>query len=310
VRAHEHWHVAIAYLNLGGTFYYLGSLLDGASRAIVPWEIREAMTEAVVECLILRARELFADEHPRIISDNGPQLIAKDFKEFIRVMGMTHVRTSPLYPRSNGQLERYHKTIKGEAIRPGPAVDARGGARAGRPLRRALRHRPPAQRHRLHHARRPPRRPRRGGRGRARPQARSRSAGSRRAPRRPAGGGRRMTALRLEGGKGTFPHDGLPSRSDGGCHPQARSAAKEAQSALTPAVAEATPAAPSGEDPLRTKSNRSVTFTPGQYEAKLSISALVCSDAAMTLHCSTNLDEGAPESTIHTGELTRRQLGG
>jgi transposase InsO family protein len=119
VRAHEHWHVDIAYLNLASTFYYLCSLLDGASRAIVHWEIREAMTEADVECIILRARELHPDEHPRIISDNGPQFIAKDFKEFIRVMGMTHVRTSPFYPQSNGKLERYHKTIKGEAIRPG-----------------------------------------------------------------------------------------------------------------------------------------------------------------------------------------------
>lgn len=27
--AHEHWHVDVSYLNLGGTFYYLCSLLDG-----------------------------------------------------------------------------------------------------------------------------------------------------------------------------------------------------------------------------------------------------------------------------------------
>ena len=38
---HDHWHVDIAYLNIAGTFYYLCSLLDGASRAIVHWEIRE-----------------------------------------------------------------------------------------------------------------------------------------------------------------------------------------------------------------------------------------------------------------------------
>src|SRR4029079_12724861 len=43
--------------------------------------------------------------------------IAKDFKEFIRIAGMTHVRTSPYYPQSNGKLERFHKTIKGECIR-------------------------------------------------------------------------------------------------------------------------------------------------------------------------------------------------
>ena len=31
---------------------------------------------------------------------------------------MTHVRTSPYYPQSNGKIERYHRTIKSECIRP------------------------------------------------------------------------------------------------------------------------------------------------------------------------------------------------
>jgi putative transposase len=56
---------------------------------------------------------------PRIISDNGPPLIVKDFKEFIRISGMSHVRTSPYYPQSNGKIERWHKSLKGECIRPG-----------------------------------------------------------------------------------------------------------------------------------------------------------------------------------------------
>jgi len=51
--------------------------------------------------------------------DNGPQFIAKEFKEFIRISGMTHVRTSPYYPQSNGKIERWHKSLKGECIRPG-----------------------------------------------------------------------------------------------------------------------------------------------------------------------------------------------
>lgn len=115
---HEHWHVDISYLNICGTFYYLCSLLDGCSRFIVHWEIREQMTEADVEIIIQRAKEKFPEARPRIISDNGPQFIAKDFKEFIRISGMTHVKTSPYYPQSNGKLERFHRTIKGECIRP------------------------------------------------------------------------------------------------------------------------------------------------------------------------------------------------
>ena len=55
--------------------------------------------------------------HPRIILDNGPQFIAEDFKEFIRICGITHVRTSPYYPQSNGKNERWYKTLKRECIR-------------------------------------------------------------------------------------------------------------------------------------------------------------------------------------------------
>ena len=117
---HEHWHIDIAYLNVAGTFYYMCSILDGASRAIVHWEIREAMTEQAVEIIVQRGCELRPTARPRIISDNGPQFVAKDFKEFIRVAGMTHVRTAPYYPQSNGKIERYHKTIKSDAIRVAP----------------------------------------------------------------------------------------------------------------------------------------------------------------------------------------------
>jgi putative transposase len=118
LKPHEHWHIDISYVNICGTFYYLCSVLDGYSRYIIHWELRKEMTEKDVEIILQRAREKFPQATPRIISDNGPQFIAKDFKEFIRVAGMTHVRTSPYYPQSNGKLERWHKTIKHECIRP------------------------------------------------------------------------------------------------------------------------------------------------------------------------------------------------
>jgi transposase InsO family protein len=116
---HEHWHVDLSYLNIAGTFYYLCSILDGYSRYIVHWDIRPSMTEAEVEIVLQRARERFSGVSPRIISDNGSQFTAQDFKEFIRLAGMTHVRTSAHYPQSNGKIERWHKTVKSECIRPG-----------------------------------------------------------------------------------------------------------------------------------------------------------------------------------------------
>jgi len=118
IAPHQHWHMDISYVNVCGTFYYLISVLDGASRYLVHWELRESMREADVEIVLQRAREAFPGEHPRIITDNGSQFIAKDFKEFIRVCGMSHVRTSPYYPQSNGKLERWHGLLKQECIRP------------------------------------------------------------------------------------------------------------------------------------------------------------------------------------------------
>lgn len=117
LQPHEHWHIDVSYLNIAGTFYFLCSIIDGCSRFIVHQEIREKMAESDVETILQRARECHPGVTPRIISDNGPQFIAKDFKEFIRIAGMTHVKTSPYYPQSNGKIERWHKTIKGECIR-------------------------------------------------------------------------------------------------------------------------------------------------------------------------------------------------
>jgi transposase InsO family protein len=116
---HQHWHIDISYINLSGTFFYLCSVLDGYSRFLLHWDLRESMTEAEIEVILERAKEKYPGAKPRIISDNGPQFIARDFKEFIRISGMTHVRTSPYYPQSNGKLERWHKSLKTECIRPG-----------------------------------------------------------------------------------------------------------------------------------------------------------------------------------------------
>jgi transposase InsO family protein len=129
LKVHEHWHIDISYINICGTFYYLCAVLDGYSRFIVHWDLRESMKESEVEVILQQAREKFPEARPRIISDNGPQFIAKDFKEFIRITGMTHVKTSPYYPQSNGKLERLNQSIKSECIRPAALLSWEDGLR-------------------------------------------------------------------------------------------------------------------------------------------------------------------------------------
>ncbi len=108
----------------------MAELLDGFSRLIVHWDIRPEMKEIDIEAILQLAKERYPEARPRIISDNGPQFIANDFKSFIRLSGMTHVRTSPYYPQSNGKLERYHKSLKSECIRPKTPLSLEDAKRA------------------------------------------------------------------------------------------------------------------------------------------------------------------------------------
>ena len=52
---------------------------------------------------------VFRKPRARFISNNGRQFIARDFKEFFWICGMTHVRTSTSYLLS----------LKTECVRPG-----------------------------------------------------------------------------------------------------------------------------------------------------------------------------------------------
>lgn len=120
---HEHWHVDFSYLNIGGVFYFLCCVLDGCSRMIVAWDIRPTMREIDSEIVLQKAREAYPHARPRIITDQGSQFKSREFKTFITQWQASHVMTSPYYPQSNGKLERFHQTIKDQAIRPLTPLD-------------------------------------------------------------------------------------------------------------------------------------------------------------------------------------------
>jgi transposase InsO family protein len=116
LRPHQEWHIDIKYINYKGTFLFLISIMDGYSRYIVHSELRLSMTEYDVEIVLQRALEKYQGAKPKIISDNGGQFIAKDFKNFIIQVGLEHVKISPSYPQSNGKIERFHRSIQEECV--------------------------------------------------------------------------------------------------------------------------------------------------------------------------------------------------
>ncbi len=149
---HQHWHIDVSYINISGTFYYLCSVLDGYSRAIVHWDLREAMREADVEIILEAAKEKYPDAKPRIISDNGPQFIAKDFKEFISCFGNDTRENIALLSAIERQVGALAQVVEERMYPAGCAADARGCAAADRALCRALQHGASAQRDRVRDA--------------------------------------------------------------------------------------------------------------------------------------------------------------
>lgn len=114
---HQEWHTDIKYVNFKGVFLFLISILDGYSRYIIHHELRVSMTEYDVEITLQKAREKYSGENPRIISDNGPQYISKDFQNYLREVGLKHTRISVGYPQSNGKIERFYRSITEECLK-------------------------------------------------------------------------------------------------------------------------------------------------------------------------------------------------
>ena len=114
---HQEWHTDVSYVNVCGTFMFLITVLDGFSRYIVHHELRTSMERWDVILVVQWAHEKFPDVKPRVISDHGGPYIAREFKEYLRLAGLKQTLISANYPESNGKMERFYKTIKGECIR-------------------------------------------------------------------------------------------------------------------------------------------------------------------------------------------------
>lgn len=123
INFNEHWHIDIKYINHKGIFLFLITIIDGCTRYVVHHDLRLSMTERDVEIVLQCAKDKYPIAKPRIISDNGSQFISKDFTVYLKLLGLKHVRTSIMYPQSNGKIERFHRTITTECLRKKSMLD-------------------------------------------------------------------------------------------------------------------------------------------------------------------------------------------
>ncbi|KAL5509363.1 hypothetical protein EMCRGX_G004723 [Ephydatia muelleri] len=48
----------------------------------------------------------------QLVSDNGPQFVAKEFEDFMLKNGIRHIRSAPYHPATNGLVERFVQSFK------------------------------------------------------------------------------------------------------------------------------------------------------------------------------------------------------
>ncbi|KAI0979500.1 hypothetical protein GJ496_007830 [Pomphorhynchus laevis] len=53
----------------------------------------------------------------QIVTDNGPQFISSEFRNFCQRNSIKHIRTSPYHPQANGLAERFIQTLKSRVLK-------------------------------------------------------------------------------------------------------------------------------------------------------------------------------------------------
>lgn len=111
VAPNERWHTDLMYLRVEDTWYFLVTVLDAYSRYVVHWDLLTNMTAAAVRVVIEDAvRKTGAS--PEVVTDNGTQFTAKDFKKLVRDFELEHIRIRTYHPESNGKVERFHRSTR------------------------------------------------------------------------------------------------------------------------------------------------------------------------------------------------------
>jgi transposase InsO family protein len=110
-RPHDRWHTDLMYLRIGDSWYFLVTVLDAYSRYVVHWELLTTMMASDVRLVIQQALEQ-TGATPRLVTDNGSQFTAAEFKDLVRRFAFEHIRIRTYHPESNGLVERFHRSTR------------------------------------------------------------------------------------------------------------------------------------------------------------------------------------------------------
>jgi len=120
-RPNELWATDCAHLKIvDWGWYYLVTVMDDYSRFILAWELKSDMAAGSLIDVVQQAVDVTGmsdvpiEDRTVLLSDNGPGYLSRQFGEYLGLVGIKHIVASPYHPQTNGKIERYHRTIKGD----------------------------------------------------------------------------------------------------------------------------------------------------------------------------------------------------
>ena len=99
------------------------TVMDDYSRFILGWELQADMTAHSLIEVAQQAIEVTGmdrvpvENRTSLLSDNGAGYVSHAFGDYLRIMGIRHILAALFHPQTNGKIERYQKTLKGQVNR-------------------------------------------------------------------------------------------------------------------------------------------------------------------------------------------------
>jgi len=120
-RTNELWATDCSHIKLfDWGWYYLVTVMDDYSRFILAWELKSNMAAGSLIDVVQKAvdvtgmTDIPVEDRTVLLSDNGAGYVSRQFGEYLRLVGVRHIVSSPYHPQTNGKIERYHRSLKGE----------------------------------------------------------------------------------------------------------------------------------------------------------------------------------------------------
>jgi putative transposase len=118
-RPHQMWSTDCSYFMVPGWgYYYLVTVMDDYSRFVLGWKMQKDMAADSLIEVVQQAVDTTGMtgvpvvDRTKLLSDNGSGYISRAFNDYLRLVGIDHIRSAPFHPQTNGKIERYHESLK------------------------------------------------------------------------------------------------------------------------------------------------------------------------------------------------------